>query len=328
MRSGLLVLLLFQMMLWGSGYPMIKLGLTGLPAQHLTLLRHLVASAAFVPLLLMFKGRFRPLRADVPYLFLVGVLGYTTYHLSLNFGELHVSAGAASLIVATAPAITALLAVAMLGERLAPLGWTGSIVSFLGVILIVMGDSGSALSFNAWAWLIVLAAVASSFYAVLQKPLFTRYKPIEVVAFATWAATVPLLVFLPGLGAGILGAPHEALAAALYIGIFPSAIAYTIYAFALSKTPITVVTAFLYLVPVFGLVSSWFLIGEVPTLVTVVGGAIVILGIVLVNLAKGRQGSVPRRLPLPEATLLAGDQPADVVAVAVDCQGGEGDRQQ
>ncbi len=328
MRPGLLVLLLFQMMLWGSAFPMIKLGLTGLSAGHLTLLRHLVASAAFVPLLLVFKGRLRPLRADVPYFFLVGVLGYAVYHLALNFGELHVSAGAASLIIATGPAITALLAVAMLGERLAPLGWAGSVVSFLGVILIVMGDSGSGLSFNAWAWLVVLGAVATSFYAVLQKPLFTRYKPIEVAAFATWAGTVPLLAFLPGLGADILNAPREALAATLYIGLFPSAIAYTIYAYALSRAPIMVVAAFLYLVPVFGLASSWLIIGEVPTLITVVGGTIAICGIVLVNLAKGKKRLTPRRIPLPEPALLAGEQPVDVVTVPVDRQGSEGDRQQ
>ncbi|MDT3681342.1 MAG: DMT family transporter [Truepera sp.] len=328
MRPGMLLLLLFQMMLWGSAYPMIKLGLTGLSAQHLTLLRHLVASAAFVPLLLVFKGRLRPVRADVPYLFLVGVLGYTVYHLALNFGELHVSAGAASLIIATAPAITALLAVAMAGERLAPLGWAGSVVSFLGVIVIVMGDSRGGISFNVWAWLIVLSAVSTSFYAVLQKPLFTRYKPIEVAAFATWAGTVPLLVFLPGLGGEVLGAPAEALGATLYIGLFPSAVAYTIFAFALSRTPITVVTAFLYLVPVFGLLSAWLLIGEVPALVTLVGGAIAVLGIVLVNLSKRRERSVARGLPLPEAALLAGEQPADVVAVAVDGQGGERDSQQ
>lgn len=325
MRAGLVVLLLFQMILWGSAYPMIKLGLTGFTAPHLTLLRHLVASAAFLPLLLVFKGRLRPRRADVPYFFLVGLLGYTVYHLALNFGELHVSAGAASLVIATAPAMTALLAVFMMGERLAPLGWVGSLLSFLGVVLIVLGDSGTGLTFNAWAWLIVLAAAAASFYTVLQKPLFAKYKPIEVAAFATWAGTLPLLVFLPGLASSVASAPWAALGAALYIGVFPSAIAYTIYAFALSQARVTVVTAFLYLVPVFGLASSWLLLGEVPALITVVGGAIAIGGIVMVNLGKGAAArSVARGDLLAKPALLAGEQAADVVAVPVDGQRGEG----
>src|SRR5690554_7498266 len=143
-------------MLWGTAFPMIKIALTELSAPHLTLLRHLVASAAFVPLLLAFRARLRPERRDLPYFFLLGVLGYTVYHLALNFGQTQVSAGAASLIIATAPAITALLAVLLVGERLPALGWVGSAVAFLGVVLIVMGDSGGGLSFNVYAWLIVL----------------------------------------------------------------------------------------------------------------------------------------------------------------------------
>ena len=101
-----------------------------------------------------------PRRADVPFFFLLGIVGYTVYHLALNFGQTQVSAGAASLIIATAPAITALLAVLMVGERLPVLGWVGSGVAFVGVALIVLGDSGDGLRFNAFAWLIVLAAVA------------------------------------------------------------------------------------------------------------------------------------------------------------------------
>lgn len=327
MRLGLVALLVLQMVLWGSAYPMIKLGLTGLTAQHLTLLRHMVASAAFLPLLLAFKGRLAPRRADGPYFFLVGLLGYTVYHLALNFGELHVSAGAASLIIATAPAMTAVLAVALTGERLAALGWAGSAVSLLGVVLIVLGDSGGGLRFDAWAWLIVLAALAASFYTVLQKPLFARYKPIEVAAFATWAGTVPLLVFLPGLPQGVAAAPFDALAAVAYIGVFPSAIAYTIYAFALSKARVTFVTAFLYLVPVVGLASSWLLLGEVPGIVTVLGGTVAILGIALVNLGKGRAGSVARGKALAQPALLPGEEAPNVLAVAVDGQGGERERE-
>lgn len=322
MRLGMVALLLVQMMLWGSAYPMIKLGLTGLSAPHLTLLRHLVASAAFLPLLLAFKGRLAPRRRDVPYFFLVGVLGYTIYHLALNYGELRVSAGAASLIIATAPAITALLAVIMMGERLSPLGWVGSSVSFLGVVLVVVGDAGAGVSFNVWAWLVVLAAVAASFYTVLQKPLFARYKPIEVAAFATWAGTLPLLAFAPGLGTGVAAAPWQALAATAYIGVFPSAVAYTIYAFALSRAKVTVVTVFLYLVPVFGLLSSWLLLGEVPAVMTAVGGAVAIGGIVMVNLGKGGGSSVARQ-PLAEPALLPGEQPADVVSVPVHGEGGQ-----
>jgi len=259
------------------------------------LLRHLVASTAFIPLLLAFKGRLMPKRQDVPFFLLLGFVGYTVYHLSLNYGQTQVSAGAASLIIATAPAITALLAVFMVGERLPPAGWVGSAIAFVGVALIVLGDSGEGLKFNVYAWLILLGAVSTSFYAILQRRLFTRYKPIEVAAFATWAGTLPMLVFLPGVVGDVAAAAPSALLATLYIGLFPSAVAYTIFAFALSRAPVTVVAAALYMVPVFSLIASWLLVGEVPGPLTVLGGAVAIGGIVLVNLAKQRAVTKPVR---------------------------------
>jgi len=293
---GVAVLLVVQMILWGTAFPMIKIALVDLTPPHLTLLRHLVASAAFVPLLLAFKARLLPRRADVPFFLLLGFVGYTVYHLSLNYGQTQVSAGAASLIIATAPAITALLAVVMVGERLPLGGWIGSAISFVGVVLIVLGDSGgSGLTFNVFAWLIVLGAISTSFYAILQRRLFDRYRPIEVAAFATWAGTLPMLVFVPGVVADVAAAGAPALLATIYIGVFPSAVAYTIFAFALSRVPVTMVAAALYMVPVFSLIASWLLVGEVPGPLTVVGGAVAIGGIVLLNVAKQRAGRVAAR---------------------------------
>ncbi len=276
--------------LWGSAFPMIKVGLDGLSAPHLTLLRHLVASAAFVPLLVAFRARLRPRRADLPYFFLLGLLGFFVYHLSLNYGEMRVSAGAASLIIASAPAITALLATFMIGDRMPPLAWVGSLVAFGGVFLIVVegGTDAGGPALNAFAWLLVVAAVVTSLFAILQRRMFAHYRPIEVAAFATWAGTVPMLAFLPGLPGDMADAGARALAASAYIGVFPSAIAYTLFSFALSRAPVTLVTTFLYLVPVFSLSASWLLIDEVPSSLTLVGGLVVIGGIVLVNVAKQR----------------------------------------
>lgn len=288
--AGVAVLLVLQAAIWGSAFPMIKLGLEDFSAPHFTLLRHLVASLTFAPLLLLFKARLLPQRRDLPYFLLLGAVGFLTYHLALNYGEQQVSAGAASLIIATAPAMTAILAAFMAGDRLPFAGWIGSAISFLGVALIVLGDGRDALAagFSLYGLLIVIAAVATSFFAVLQRRMFTRYRPIEVAAFATWFGTAPMLVFAPGIGPSLADAGSGALSAVVYNGVLPSAVAYTIFAYALSRSPVTVVTAFLYLVPVFGLVSAWLLLGEVPPLLTYLGGAVAIAGVVVLNLAKQR----------------------------------------
>ncbi len=282
------LLLLVQAAVWGSAFPAIKLGLIDLSAPHFTLLRHLVASAAFVPLLAAFRGRLSPRREHVPAFLGLGAVGFLVYHLALNYGSVRVSAGAASLIIATAPAMTAVLASVVERDRLPALGWLGSAVSFAGVALIVLADGRGAQvqGFTLYAWFIVIAALATSVYAIYQRRMFRYYRPIEVAAFATWAGTLPMLVFAPGLAGAVAGAGPASLGAALYTGVLPSAVAYTIFAFALSKANVTVVTAFLYLVPVFALFTAWLLLGEVPPLLTIAGGALAIAGVVVLNLAK------------------------------------------
>ena len=279
--------LLLLAVFWGSAFPLIKIGLEDFSPGHLTLIRFLVASSLFVPYLYFTKSKLFPKLRDVPYFFLLGLLGITIYHTALNFGELHVTAGAASLIIATAPAISAVLAYFMLSDRLPWLGWVGTLVSFFGVFLIVIGED-KGLTFNPYALLILLSAIVTAFFVVLQKPMLSRYKSSEVSAFATWAGTVPLFVFAPGFASEVSAASTAPLLAAIYIGIFPAAISYAIFSYALSQAPVTVVTAFLYTVPVFSILFSWLLLSEVPTSLTLLGGGVAIAGIVMVNWAKRR----------------------------------------
>ncbi len=293
MTWGMFLNLFVLAVLWGSAFPAIKLGLEGLSAAHLTLLRFLVASLCFVVYLVTTQKRLFPDRRDLPTFFLAGLLGITTYHLALNYGELHVSAGAASLIIATAPALTAIVAFFVLRDRLPRLGWVGTLISFLGVLLIVLGDS-AGLSLNPFALLILLAALSTAFFSVLQKPLFVRYRAVEVTAFCTWAGTLPLLIFLPGFTADVAGAGTVSVAAAVYTGIFPAAIAYAQFSYAISKLPVTLATTFLYAVPVFSLFFSWLLLAEVPSPLTLVGGVVALSGIAVVSYAKRREQRLTR----------------------------------
>lgn len=298
MPPAALLAVLTVALLWGSAFPLIKVGLSGLSVPHLALARHLVASLAFVPFLALTGRRLWPERRDLPYFLMLGVTGIFTYHLSLNAGELRVSAGATSLIIASAPAITALLARIITGERLSVLGWAGSLTSFLGVVLIVVGDARDV-AFDPFAGFVLLSAFATSLYFVLQQRMFSRYAAVEVTAFVTWGGTLPMLAFLPGLPSDLADAGTRALLATGYIGLFPSAVAYSLFAFAMTRAPVTQVATFLYSVPVFSLLLSWWFLGEVPAGLTVVGGAVAIAGIVVVN--RARRAAARRRPAVPRA---------------------------
>ncbi|MHB1345428.1 MAG: DMT family transporter, partial [Thermoleophilia bacterium] len=227
-----------------------------------------------------------PRPRDLPKIFLLGLLGVTVYHLGLNYGEVTVSAGAASLMIAVVPMFTALLAIVFLKERLRVLGWIGILVSFFGVALVALGE-GEGLSFDPRAVLVLLAAVSGAHYFVLQKPLLRVYGALRLTTFAIWAGTLPLLVFLPGMFRSLGTASAAATISVAYLGVFPAAIAYVTWNYALARSPASLVASFLYLPPVFTILIAWVWIGELPTALTLFGGAVAVLGVFIVN-TRGR----------------------------------------
>jgi drug/metabolite transporter (DMT)-like permease len=227
-----------------------------------------------------------PALRDVPGILLLGLLGVTVYHLALNYGEVTVSAGAASLLVASAPIFTALLATVFLGERLKVWGWLGIGLSFAGVVLVAMGEGGG-FQFSPSALLILLSAVSSSIYFVVQKPFFRRYNPLQLTTYTIWAGTLLLLPFLPGLVRVLPSAPLGPTLAVAYLGVFPAALAYFTWSYALSRSPASLVAPFLYLIPVFAILTAWIWLGETPLAVSLVGGGLCLAGVVLVN-TRGR----------------------------------------
>ncbi len=205
------------------------------------------------------------------------------YHVALNFGEVTVTAGAASLIISASPIFTALLSLAFLGERLSLWGWVGVVVSFLGVALISFGEGGH-LAFEPATLLVLMAALATSLYFIVSKPALKKYSALEFTSYAVWAGTVPMLVFAPGLAEQVVHAAPSATWSVLYLGVFPGAAAYALWSYALARMPASVLSTFLYAQPVNAVIIAWFWLAEIPALLTVVGGLISLGGVAIVNL--------------------------------------------
>lgn len=270
---------------WASAFAGIRAGLEAYGPGEVALLRLLVASAVLAVYAVYARMRM-PEARDVPVILLGGFLAFALYHIALNYGELTVSSGPAALLVNTAPIFTALLATVFLGERLRFWGWAGMLVSFVGAVLIGLGEGGG-LRVAPGTFLILVSAVAVSVYIVVQKPFLRKYGPLAFTTYAVWAGMVFTLVFLPGLPDAVLEAPLEATLAVVYLGLFPTALAYVTYAYALSRLPASRGASFLYLIAPVAFVVAWAWLGEVPTLLSVAGGVVVLAGVAIVN-TRGR----------------------------------------
>jgi drug/metabolite transporter (DMT)-like permease len=283
---GVTLALAGTVVFWASAFAGIRAGLGEYGPGEIALFRFVVASVVLGCIALVTRMRL-PERRDLPAVFLAGFLAFTVYHVALNYGEVAVGAGAASVLINTAPLFTALLAVTFLGERLRVLGWVGMAVSFFGAVLISAGE-GEGFGLAPQALLILLAALSSSIYFVIQKPYLQKYGALAFTTYAVWAGTLLSLVFLPGLISQMGAAPPGTTLAMVYLGVFPTAIAYVTYAYAFSRMPASRAVSFLYLIPVMAYLIAWAWIGEVPTLLSVVGGCVTLSGVLIVN-AFGRR---------------------------------------
>lgn len=281
MRTRLpLVAIAVTLVLWASAFVAIRhLGDTFSPGA-LSLGRLVVGSVALGVLVL--RQHWVPVdRGQGVRLVAIGLLWFAFYNVALNAGERRVDAGTAALLIQVSPILVAFLAAAFLGERATRWLWIGSVVSFAGVALIATSSQGDADRDPAGVLLCVLAAAAYAVSIVLQKPLMARLSAVQV----TWAAcTVGALACLPFAGSLVdqwQSASGADRAYLVYLGLFPTAIAFTTYAYALRHMATARLSVTTYLVPPITVLLSATLLSETPPAIAYVGGAIALVGVSL-----------------------------------------------
>jgi drug/metabolite transporter (DMT)-like permease len=295
----------FTLLVWASAFAGIRAGLRAYGPANLAVLRFLIASAVLGIYAMVAHFR-RPDFRDLPGLILSGAIGISFYNLALNYGETHVTAGAASLLIASTPIWTALAARVWLHEKLNAIGWLGVLVSFGGVALIASGE-GQGIRLSPQAFVILAAAVTSAAYMILQKRYLARYSALEFTAYSIWAGTLLMLPFSSGLLREMRTAPWSATAAVMYLGIFPGALAYVAWAYVLSHGAAGRTTTLLYVIPVLAIGIAWMWLGEVPRTVSLVGGGIALAGVLLVNaFGKGKTFAPMRTLAPIESAPIEG----------------------
>jgi len=285
MNTRAFLLAFITILIWGSTFAAIRASLHGgYSPGHLVLVRYLIASGLFVLYALWPGVRFRlPQKKDLIRILLLGWIGISIYHIGITFGEQTISAGTAGMLIGAAPIFTAIIAAVVLKERLGLYGWLGLGIGFMGIILITVGTSGLPFTFSKGAIYMLISVIAAAIFFVFQKPLFSNYKPIELTAYFTWVGTIPFLFFIPNLTQTIQNSTFEAHLSAIYVGVFPAAIAYVTWAIALSLGNASSVASMMYLEPAVAIFVAWIWLKELPSTLSLIGGMIVLSGVIIVN---------------------------------------------
>ncbi|MHB1006695.1 MAG: DMT family transporter [Chloroflexota bacterium] len=292
-RTAAVAALLATVIIWGTTFVGTKVVLRELPPLAIAELRFLLGSLVLVPMAMWEHHRER---GALPWsrLALAGLLGGCVFFAFQNVGLAYTSASKASLILGSVPALTALLSVLVLRERLTGLRAAGIAASVVGVVVIVVGGGGSWRGDGLLGDLLVAgSAVAWAVYTVQSKGLEGKASPLVLAAASAGFGalfTLPLALFeatttplsLPSPGAWVaLG----------YLGFVASAVPYLLWNYALARVDASEAAVWVNLVPVIAVVSAVFVLGEAVAPAAIVGGAVVLVGV----WAASRQGAEGRQ---------------------------------
>lgn len=234
--------------------------------------------------------RGRPLAFVVGY----GVLWFGVYAVAINAAEQHLDAGTTALLVNLAPLLVAVLAGLLLHEGFPRALAAGLVVAFAGVAVIAAATSTGRSDRVG----VLLALAAAALYAasvLLQKQALRDVDPLTATWLGCLVGAATVLPFAPQLLTTVTTAPVAATLAVGYLGLFPTALAFWLWAYALARTSAGRLSASSYLVPALAVLLSFLLLGEVPAPAALLGGVLCLAGVLVTRLPRRGRGTGGRR---------------------------------
>ena len=273
--------------LWASAFVAIRSGGRYFDPGALALGR-LLAGSVVLGAVWLARGGGWPPRAAWPGIVCAGVLWFGVYMVALNWGEQHVDAGTAAMIVNIGPVLIALLGGWLLHEGFPRRLLAGLAVSFGGAVVVGLSESGGGHAPLLGVGMCLLAAVSYATAVVAQKPALRHASALQVTTFGCFIGTLATLPFAGRLVAQVAAAPLSATLTLVYLGVFPTALAFTTWAYALNRTTAGKMGATTYLVPALVVLMSWVILGQTPAALAFLGGALCLAGVAV---SRRRRGS-------------------------------------
>ncbi len=270
--------LILTILFWGLAFSAIKYSVQTLTPVELAGLRFFVADLFFMGTI--FIGNFKLRLRDYPMVFILGLFGVTIYHVFLNLGEIYVTSGVASLLIATSPIFVLFLSRLFLSETITSRKLTGILMAFLGVAVL------SEPEFNvkaAGVIFVLLSSISASIYTVMGKRLMRRYNYAILTNYAIIFGSLPLMPFVPSALSRLVTTGDVILGfSVVFLGIFSTYLGYLGWYYFLEREEASRASVFLLAIPLVAIIAGVILLGETIDIMTLLGGIAIIGGIALV----------------------------------------------
>jgi drug/metabolite transporter (DMT)-like permease len=273
--------------LWASAFVGIRAIGPHFSPGSLTLGRLAIAAVVLALLVLpqLLRSRLLPRGREWWPIIAYGVMWFGGYNVALNAAEHVLDAGTSALLINVNPILVAIMAGIFLKEGFPRWLIIGSLVAFAGVALIAFGSGQASAPGErttadlAGVLLCLLAAVLAAVSVIIQKPVLRKFPAAQATWFGILVGALCCLPFAGQLLAEVQAAPPQATWGLVYLGVFPTAIAFTTWAYALSLVDAGKLAATTYLVPGTTILISWLLLGEIPAAAGLAGGLVCLVGV-------------------------------------------------
>jgi len=282
------VLLVLVTLMWGNSFIAIKHIVEYVSPLELVTLRFVPVALTFILILLPSRGgRVREMiREEGWRLAFLGLTGAVLYNAFLAWGETRVPAGTASLIIALNPAFIYVLSLVLLDETFHWYRAVGLGVAFGGLLIIIRWGTGQPVTIGdaRYVFITMLAPTMWAVYTIFGKSVITRHPPLMVTgASMVFAGLFSLIFVRPALLMRIPTLPLSFWGAVLFLALPCTVFAFLVWFSALEHMPASRVAVFIYLVPMFSVSFSHWILGEPITPALLLGAAVLIVGVWLVN---------------------------------------------
>lgn len=275
-----IIALIIANIIWGAASPIFKYSLAEIDPYFLAFARFSLASLFLMPIVAMQKKLRLPTRKEF-----WEILPYPIFGITLNiifyFWSLKLTQSInAPIISSSGPMIIMVLGILFLGEKATLQRLIGGVLSFIGVIVIIIRpvlETGIADTNLLGNILLVIATLAAVAQAIVGKRIFRHFDPLLVTFWSFVIGTITFAPLLIGHLPTVFG--FRSAVGVVFGSVFSSTVAYSLFAWGLARMDAGEAGLFTYIDPVAAVIIAYPLLGEKPDLLFVLGSILVFGGL-------------------------------------------------